>query len=152
MFSLSNRSLKLLEGVNPHLVRVVKKAIILSDVDFRVIEGVRTVERQKRLVEAGASRTMNSRHLTGHAVDLAAIVGGQIRWDWSLYHRIAQAMRAAANDEKVVIVWGGVWDRKLNTINDTEAEMDAYVMRMKELGKKPFLDGPHFELDRAVYK
>lgn len=124
-FRLSKRSLSRLEGVHPELVRVVKRAIEITPVDFAVTEGLRTRERQAELVEAGASRTMNSRHLTGHAVDLVAIVNGKVRWDWPLYPHIATAMKAAAKELGVVIVWGGDW--------------------------KSLQDGPHYELDRKVY-
>lgn len=124
-FSLSTNSYKKLEGVHPKLVRVVELAIALTEVDFAVTEGVRTLARQRVLVEAGASTTLNSRHLTGHAVDLAAYVNGKIAWDWPLYHKIAAAMKQAANELGVPIVWGGDW--------------------------KSFPDGPHFELDRKAY-
>lgn len=95
-FVLSKRSLQRLEGVHPDLVKVVKRAIQLTRVDFTVLEGLRTLERQKQLVAAGASKTMNSRHLTGHAVDLGAYVAGEVRWDWPLYHQIAAAVKRAA--------------------------------------------------------
>ncbi len=124
-FTLSANSYRKLEGVHPQLVRVVELAIALTEVDFTVTEGVRTYARQKALVEAGASTTMNSRHLTGHAVDLAAYVNGKIAWDWPLYHKIAAAMKQAAKELNVAIVWGGDW--------------------------KSFPDGPHFELDRKVF-
>lgn len=124
-FKLSLRSKKALLGVHPELVRVVERAIQITDVDFVVLEGVRTSARQQELLNSGASTTMNSRHITGHAVDLGAWVGA-IRWDWPLYYRIAEAMKAAANELGVSIVWGGDW--------------------------KSFKDGPHFELDRRLYK
>lgn len=125
-FRLSARSLSRLEGVHPHLVRVVKRAIELTPVDFTITEGLRTRERQLQLVAAGASQTKNSRHLTGHAVDVAALVGGEVRWDWPLYGRIAAAFKQAASEEGVDIVWGGDW--------------------------KTLRDGPHFELNRNVYR
>ena len=125
MFKLSKRSLKALEGVHPDLVAVVKRAIQITPIDFVVIEGLRTVERQRELFKAGASKTMNSRHLTGHAVDLVAYIGAEVRWDWPLYHKLAAAMKAAAKELGVAIVWGGDWIS--------------------------FKDGPHFELDRRVY-
>lgn len=124
-FKLSLRSKKALLGVHPELVRVVERAIQITDVDFVVLEGVRTSARQQELLNSGASTTMNSRHITGHAVDLGAWVGA-IRWDWPLYYRIAEAMKAAASELGVSIVWGGDW--------------------------KSFKDGPHFELDRRLYK
>lgn len=122
---LSTRSLKNLTGVHPDLVRVVKRAAEMTDLDFIVTEGLRTKARQAELVAAGASKTTNSRHLTGHAVDLAAMVGGEVRWDWPLYGRLAQTMKLAAATERVPIEWGGDW--------------------------RTFKDGPHFQLPRAEY-
>ena len=106
---LGARSLSRLEGVHPDLARVVKKAAAMSDLDFTVLEGLRTVERQKQLVAQGASKTMNSRHITGHAVDLAPMIGGKVSWDWPLYHRLAKIVKAAAADEKIPLQWGGDW-------------------------------------------
>lgn len=124
-YRLSERSLRRLEGVHPRLVALVKEAAALTPVDFMVTEGVRTPERQEALVRAGASRTKKSRHLTGHAVDVAAMVDGQVRWDWPLYPRIAAAFKAAAARQGTAIVWGGDWTS--------------------------LRDGPHFELDRRVF-
>jgi peptidoglycan L-alanyl-D-glutamate endopeptidase CwlK len=123
---LSSRSRTRLKGVHPDLVRVVEAAIARSPVDFMVTEGLRTPERQAILVRAGASRTLRSRHLTGHAVDVAALVEGKVRWDWPLYGRIAEAFKAAAADLDVSIVWGGDW--------------------------RSLKDGPHFELDGKRYR
>lgn len=124
-FSLSKRSLDRLVGVHPDLVRVVHHAIGITPVDFAVLEGMRTIERQRELVAKGASKTMNSRHLTGHAVDLGAWVGSELRWDWPLYHDIALAMKRVAEHERVPIEWGGDW--------------------------KSFPDGPHFQLPWEEY-
>lgn len=124
-YKLGVRSRLNLRGVHPDLVRVVERAIQLTDVDFTVTEGLRSKERQKQLRAAGASMTLNSRHLTGHAVDVAALVGGKVRWDWPLYPRIASAFKQAAKELNVPIVWGGDWTK--------------------------LRDGPHFELSRAVY-
>jgi peptidoglycan L-alanyl-D-glutamate endopeptidase CwlK len=123
-FKLGSRSLANLRGVHPDLVAVVKRAIELTPIDFTVTEGLRTKERQAQLLKAGASKTMNSRHITGHAVDLAAWVDG-IRWDWPLYAKIAIAMKTAASELGIPIIWGGDW--------------------------RTFKDGPHFELDRRKY-
>jgi peptidoglycan L-alanyl-D-glutamate endopeptidase CwlK len=122
---LSSRSLSRLEGVHPDLVRVVKKAAAMSDLDFTVLEGLRTVDRQKQLVKQGASKTLNSRHITGHAVDLAPLIDGKVSWDWPLYHRLAKIIKAAAADENVPITWGGDW--------------------------RTFKDGPHWELPWKIY-
>lgn len=124
-FLLSARSVDRLKGVHPDLQKVVLLAITLTEVDFGVTEGIRTIERQRELVAKGASQTMKSRHITGHAVDLAAFVGGEVRWDWPLYSKLAYAMKTAAFKLKVPIVWGGDWTS--------------------------FKDGPHFELDRKTY-
>ncbi len=124
-FRLSQRSRAALQGVHPDLVAVVEAALELTPVDFMVTEGLRTAARQAELVRAGASRTLNSRHLTGHAVDVAAWVDGRVRWDWPLYPRIAEAFKAAAKGRGVRLIWGGDWPR--------------------------LRDGPHFELDRGAY-
>lgn len=108
-YKLSQRSLDRMKGVDERLVNVVKRAIEISEVDFCVTEGLRTVERQKQLVAAGASQTMKSKHIEGKAVDLAAIVDGKIRWDWPLYEKIANAMERAAEITNTPITWGGRW-------------------------------------------
>ena len=124
MFKLSQKSLDRLSGVHPDLVAVVKRAIEITEVDFAVLEGVRSLARQEQLFKAGGSTTMRSRHLTGHAVDLGAYVG-QIRWDWPLYDKIALAMKAAAIELQIAIEWGGDW--------------------------RTFKDGPHFQLTWEAY-
>ena len=124
-FKLSKKSRERLIGVHPDLTRVVERAIELTEVDFTVLEGLRDPARQKKLKDAGASMTLNSRHITGHAVDLGAWVDNQVDWSWPLYHKIAAAMKEAAKELNVAIVWGGDW--------------------------RTFKDGPHFELDRRKY-
>lgn len=109
MFKLSEKSLRRLAGVHPDLVKVVKRAIEITPIDFVVIEGLRTEERQKYLVAKGASKTMNSYHLTGHAVDIAPLVDGQVSWDWKYYRELAPAMKQAAKELDVDITWGGDW-------------------------------------------
>lgn len=151
-FKLSKRSLKNLEGVDSRLVDVVNIAITVTEVDFMVIEGLRTRERQAQLVKAGASMTMNSQHLLGRAVDLAAWVGGTVRWDWPLYPKIAEAMRTASRKTGTRLVWGGCWDRSLNEIEGSCAvAVESYVARRRQLELSAFIDGPHFELDRRVH-
>lgn len=96
-----------LRGIHPDLVLIVRRALTLSTVDFRVIEGVRTSERQRQLVRNGSSKTLNSRHLTGHAVDLAPMVNNQIPWeDWSAFHLVAKAMKQAAKEMELPLQWG----------------------------------------------
>lgn len=119
-FKLSQRSLDRMKGVDEKLVNVVKRAIEISEIDFCVTEGLRTKERQAELMKAGATRTMNSKHIVGKAVDLAAIVDGHVRWDWPLYPKLATAMKRAAEILNVKIEWGGDW--------------------------LSFRDGPHFQL------
>lgn len=109
MFNLSKRSQNKLTGVHPELVRVVRRAIAISHTDFTVIEGLRSIERQKSLYNLGQSKTLRSRHLTGHAVDLAALVDGVINWEPEVYANIAQAMKAAASELDVPVQWGGDW-------------------------------------------
>jgi len=109
-FKLSQRSLDKLVGVHPDLVKVVHRAIEITAVDFAVICGMRTVAEQKILVELGKSTTMKSRHLTGHAVDLAAFVDGKINWTSAPYYKINSAMNIAAFENGVKIDWGGSWE------------------------------------------
>lgn len=129
------RSLKNLEGVHPDLVKVVYYAADKTDTPFIITEGLRTLERQKKLLAAGASKTLRSRHLTGHAIDVAAYLdldgdgekdpAEQIRWDWPLYHKIAAAMKDAGLRLGIPIEWGGDW--------------------------RSFKDGPHFQLPWERY-
>ena len=122
---LGPRSIARLQDVHPDLVRVVRRAAAMSSLDFTVLEGLRTLVRQKQLLAQGATRTLNSRHLTGHAVDLAPMIGGTVSWDWPLYHRLAKIVKAAAEHEDVPITWGGDWEN--------------------------FKDGPHWELPWKQY-
>lgn len=151
-YILGASSLRRLQGVHHDLSSVVRRAIELTAQDFSVIEGRRTPERQRELVAAGASKTLDSRHLTGHAVDLGAYVAGKIRWDWALYYPIAAAMREASRQLDVPVRWGGVWDRTLGELTgDLDDEVADYVARRRAAGQKAFIDGPHFELPRERY-
>ncbi len=150
-FKLSARSLRNLDGVHPDLVRLVKLAITETSIDFAVIEGKRTEARQRELVRTGASQTMNSRHLTGHAVDLAAWVDGTIRWDMGLYYTLASVMQRCAKTAGVPVRWGGCWLR-LDTTDKTPAQLvGEYVASRRAAGRKAFIDGPHFELPAGLY-
>jgi len=160
-FKLSERSMSKLRGVHPDLVKVVTTAITLTDVDFGCVCGLRTEEEQKELVAKGASKTMNSFHRRqadgfSHAVDLMAYVGSRASWEETLYDNIADAMKAAADQHAVDITWGGAWQvneqiRWLN-IRDWGGKMENasldYVDLRRKQGKRPFYDGPHFELMR----
>jgi peptidoglycan L-alanyl-D-glutamate endopeptidase CwlK len=118
---LGTRSLQSLSGVHPDLVAVVKRAIELTEQDFSVIEGIRNIDRQRKLFKSGASTTMNSRHLTGHAVDIAPY---PLSWDWEYFYPIEDAMKQAASELDVDLEWGGDWK---------------------------FKDGPHFQLSWEKY-
>lgn len=148
MFKLSQRSLSRLEGVNDQLKLCVLHAIKVTKVDFGVIEGVRTVERQKELVESGASLTMNSKHIDGMAVDLMAYIGSRHSWELNLYDNIADAMKEAALEHGVSLRWGAAWhiDDVRNWNGTMEDAMNAYIDLRRSQGRRPFLDGPHFEL------
>jgi peptidoglycan LD-endopeptidase CwlK len=127
---LSVRSLERLAGAHPDLRKVIERAAAISDIDFTVLEVLRTPARQRQLVASGASKTMNSRHLPGsdgksRAVDIAPMIGGKVSWDWPLYHRLAPIIKQAANDVGVPIEWGGDW--------------------------KSFRDGPHWQLPWKAY-
>jgi len=124
-YNLSKKSRDRLAGVHPDLAKVVERAIEITEIDFAVLEGVRSKARQEQLVKAGASQTMRSRHLTGHAVDLGAYVAGSVRWDWPLYHKLVISVKQAANELQVPIEWGGDWTT--------------------------FKDGPHWQLPWKEY-
>ena len=108
-WKFSRRSYSRMVGVRPELISVATRALWLSPVDFGITEGLRTQARQAQLVASGASQTLRSRHLTGHALDVAAYVGAEVRWDWPLYDTIAKAMKQAAEELGVSIEWGGDW-------------------------------------------
>jgi len=152
-FSLSSRSLGKLDGVHPDLVAVVKRAIELTDVDFGVTYGVRTVEEQEKLVASGRSQTMKSKHLiqdTGysHAVDLVAYDGSDVVWEINVYDNICDAMARAADELEVPVKWGAAWSEgDIRFYEDTaEDAMNAYIDLRRSQGRRPFIDGPHFEM------
>ena len=120
------RSEKNLVGVHPDLVRVVRRAAEAPLRDFIVTDGRRTTERQMELYLQGKTRTLRSRHLTGHAVDLAVrLPGGGVSWLRPDYEALAKSMKAAAADLGIPLTWGGDW--------------------------QSFVDSPHFELPRNKY-
>lgn len=133
MTSFDQISLARMQGVHPDLRRVLDRALVMAPFPFRVIEGLRSVTRQKELVRIGASQTMRSRHLTGHAVDVVPLVDldrdGKIEteemFSWPLIRKLAPVLKAAAAAEGVALEWGGDW--------------------------KSFKDGPHWQLSWAAY-
>lgn len=147
-FKLSKRSISRLEGVDSRLVEVVNIAIQVTKVDFGVIEGLRTVDRQKELVASGASQTMNSKHIKGIAVDLMAYIGPRASWELTLYDDIADAMKIGAQEAGVAVKWGAAWN--IPDIREWDGTMqdamDYYIDTRRSQGRRPFIDGPHFEL------
>jgi len=145
-YVLGSRSKERLEGVNPDLVAVVFRAIELSEQDFSVICGLRTIQEQEALVAKGASQTMKSKHLEGNAVDLMAWVDGG-RWELNLYDEIADAMLKAAKELGVTIRWGAAWHKNLNDWDGTAEDlMNEYIDLRRSEGRRPFIDAPHFEV------
>ena len=147
-FKLSKRSLARLEGVDERMVRVVKTAISVSTIDFGVIQGLRTIEEQRELVAKGASQTMKSKHIDGLAVDLMAYIGSRGSWELTLYDNLAYAMKIAAEEEDVQVRWGAAWH--INDIREFDGTMqdamNEYIDLRRSQGRRPFIDGPHFEL------
>ena len=125
MITLTQRDKDKLKGVHPDLVRVVNRLARETDIPFQIGEGLRSWTRQKMLVATGKSKTMNSRHLTGHAVDIFPLVGGKPSWDWRYYYPLAKAMKRAAELENIRLEWGGDW--------------------------RSFKDGPHWQLPFSKY-
>lgn len=154
-YALGAASRKELTGVHPKLVAVVEKAIKTTKQDFSVHDGLRTVEEQRAYVKRGVSKTMNSKHMRqadgfGHAVDLVPFINDKLRWEWKPIFEIAVAVRAAAIELNVPLIWGGVWDRAVADLPadaaGIEKAVNSYVARRRALGKTAFIDGPHWEL------
>ena len=139
-YSLGTRSMQNLSGVHPDLIKVVKRAIEITEQDFTVLEGIRSTERQRQLYKSGASKTMNSRHITGHAVDLAP---WPISWEWEQFYPIADAVIVASKELDVPVRWGGNWGVK----DVREWDKDAQALNEAYSGKFP--DGPHIEIPRG---
>lgn len=148
MFKLSKRSHDRLFGVNPKLVAVVNTAIDITKVDFGVVEGLRTEATQRQYVDAGKSQTMNSKHLTGEAVDLVAFVNGAVSWELNLYDDIADAMRIAALEHDLPLRWGAAWNvPDIRKWEGTMASaMNFYIDERRRQNRRPFIDAPHFEI------
>lgn len=145
-YQLGKRSKDRLLGVDPRMVAVVEKAITISEQDFSVICGLRTVQEQEALVAKGASQTMKSKHLEGLAVDLMAYIDGG-RWELNLYDEIADAIRKAAVELEVNVRWGAAWHKTLNEWDGTAEDlMNEYIDLRRSQGRRPFIDGPHFEI------
>lgn len=153
-FRLGAKSEANLVGVHPDVAQAVRLAIKLTDIDFSVHEGMRSLERQKKLVASGASRTLDSYHLTGDAVDLVPYVDGELRWEMPLCNQVAQAMHEACTRLHLRLVWGRVWDMELEELDpeDLDEEHALYVRRYQRihgLKRWPLDDGPHFQRVRV---
>jgi peptidoglycan L-alanyl-D-glutamate endopeptidase CwlK len=124
-YDLTNSSKQRLKGVHPDLIKIVEKALEITDINFTILEGLRSKERQRILVQKGASKTMKSRHLTGHAVDIAPVINGQVTWDWKYYYHLEKIIKTAAKQVNIIVEWGGDWIK--------------------------FKDGPHWQLPSRLY-
>ncbi len=148
-FELSVRSLEKLRGVDEKLVACVRRAIEITSVDFGVVEGLRSRERQIELYEKGASQIREGgKHVEGKAVDLMAYLGDRGSWELNLYDNIADAMKQAAIENNVPMRWGAAWnvpDIRLWRGTMEEA-MNYYIDERRMQNKRPFIDAPHFEL------
>jgi|TARA_R110001592_G_scaffold64500_1_gene198224 peptidoglycan L-alanyl-D-glutamate endopeptidase CwlK len=147
-YKLGKGSLSKLEGIDERMIAVVNYAITVTKQDFSVICGMRTIEEQKVLVAKGASQTMKSKHIDGLAVDLMAYVNGG-RWELNLYDEIADAMSEGAREVDVPIVWGAAWsvpNIARYSEGNMEDAMNSYIDLRRSQGRRPFIDGPHFEL------
>lgn len=151
-YELGRHSRRELIGVNPSLVAVVERAMEITEQDFTVHDGLRTMDEQREYVRRGVSKTLKSRHLKqvstgwGHAADLVPYINGKLRWEMEACYVIAEAMKQAAEELNVKIRWGGGW-RVLNNSTISVREMvDRYVERCRKAGKRALVDGPHFEL------
>tara|TARA_B100001113_G_scaffold66255_1_gene50940 strand:- start:84 stop:551 length:468 start_codon:yes stop_codon:yes gene_type:complete len=152
-FKLSTRSKNKLKGVHPDMIAVVERAIELTDVDFGVTYGVRTVAEQEKLVASGRSQTMKSKHLKqddgySHAVDVVAYDGSDVVWEINVYDNICDAFKQAAIEKDVAIKWGAAWSEGDIRLYKGPAEfhMNRYIDLRRGQGRRPFIDGPHFEL------
>lgn len=156
-YRLGTVSAARLAEVQPDLARVVRRAIEITEQDFSVFEGLRTLDRQRELVAKGASRTLDSYHLAdkygqSHAVDLVPFIAGRVQWQDGPCLEVAKAMRQAAKQFMVPVMWGGVWDIPLVQLNpdDLEGEVESYVARFRrDHGRRPLIDLPHFQVPRT---
>ncbi|HHT0056902.1 TPA: M15 family metallopeptidase [Klebsiella michiganensis] len=121
--SFDSKSDKLIREVHPKLRGLMNEAIRRSGVRFIITEGLRTKKRQLELLAQGKSLTQNSRHLTGHAVDVAILHNNKVTWEFKYYKALASCIKSIASEMKIDIVWGGDWEN--------------------------IRDGAHFELKRS---
>lgn len=149
---MDSKSVERLKQVHPDLAAVVEMAYELSPTKFKVIEGLRTVETQRKYVATGRSQTMNSYHLAqddgySHAVDLAAFPNGELSWDLEYYYDIADAMDNAADALGVTIKWGAAWNTTTTDFDVARDAYNSYIKERKKLGRKAFIDAVHFQIE-----
>jgi peptidoglycan LD-endopeptidase CwlK len=149
-YAFGTRSRQRLAGVHPDMVRLAERAIAITTQDFGIVEGRRTLDRQRELVASGASQTLNSRHLTGHAIDVAPWLG-EFRWDHGLFYPIIEAFRQAAIEFDTPLRWGGSWGRIGIHGLPLDQKVAAYVALRRSQGRKAFIDMPHLELPADRY-
>jgi peptidoglycan LD-endopeptidase CwlK len=156
-FKLGNKSESQLVNIDPRLIKVVRRAITITEQDFGVHDGARTAQEQNALFKKGASKmdgyNKKSNHQItpsgfGNAVDLVPYVDGNYVWEpWDLFFPIASAMSKSAKKLGVRIKWGGNWYEVMNDYGDSIADVKNAVERYKKDHPGPdFIDGPHFEL------
>ena len=147
-YQFGKSSIQKLQGVHPDLVKVMNLAIQKSSQDFSITEGVRTLERQKELLAKKLTQTLKSNHIKqeygfGHAVDVAPY---PLSWDLAKFYPIVEAVSAAAKELGVRVRWGGAWAVLNDSAKSPKDLVNEYSAERRKLGKKAFIDGPHFEL------
>lgn len=140
---LSARDRARLDGVHPHLVRVIEAAAGRTFIRWQVNEGIRTLEAQRAHLAAGRTLTLDSPHIPrsvfldgaqrtlGHAVDILLLTpAGKANWRFEDYSTLAAEILDAAGMCRIPVRWGGMFRNKQG---------------------QRFADGLHFELDREAY-
>lgn len=150
-FQFGTKSRAALAAVHPDLAALAEAALAECEIDFSITEGMRSKERQEKLVAEGKSQTLKSRHITGHAVDVGALVDGKLTWDMPAYAQIADAFRKASIATGIPFEWGCAWGLDLTKFASADEAKAAYVAERARQGKKPFFDGPHFQLPSRDY-
>ena len=121
-----------LAGVHPDLAKLVARVYEITDANFFVLEGLRTLEQEKINFAKGASQTMNSRHLTGHAIDIGACDANNVlTWEWKYYAYLAEIFKKAAAELNIPITWGGDW-KTLKDGGHFELKWSAYPVQREE--------------------
>lgn len=164
-YRLGTKSRNELRLVHPKLVRIVEKAILITDQDFSVHSGARTAEEQNKLYQIGRTTQKNRKPVTskdgyknksnhqvgpdgyGRSVDLVPWDGEKLVWDWDMIYHIASAMSKIAKERETRIRWGGNWHEAMNDYGSCIDDIKEAVERYKRKNPGPdFIDGPHYEL------